>query len=133
MQKALKDVHIAKARAADIEAVTAQVGSTTSIFISGPPLHGEGWTATSEGSVYGTYRGTEEVRTLINEEVIDRRFWCGLHAVFKDLVTYTDNDVQDAEVRAKNEEIDTALTALQPLIADPEIARLIEKKQIRLR
>eukprot|EP01045_Picozoa_sp_COSAG04_P015840 COSAG04_NODE_1282_length_7399_cov_9.510822_5_plen_1136_part_00 len=74
VQKALKDVHIAKARAADIEAVTAQVGSTTSIFISGPPLHGEGWTATSEGSVYGTYRGTEEVRALINEEVIDRRF-----------------------------------------------------------
>ena len=74
LQKITKDTKVAKRRAADIESVTAQVGSTEVLFISGPPIAGQEWSSQLEGSVYGTYRGTAEMRQLLNEEMVDRRF-----------------------------------------------------------
>jgi hypothetical protein len=74
LQRILRDANVGKARAADIKAVTEQIGDTEIIFLSGPPIPGDDpWTKTAT-SVYGTYRGDEQTRALINEEFVDRRF-----------------------------------------------------------
>ena len=74
LSKIMRDAHVEKARAADIKSVNAQIGDVELIFLSGPPHADAVWSKTKKTSVYGTYRGAAEIRALINEEVIDRRF-----------------------------------------------------------
>ncbi len=74
LSKILRDTHVEKARAADIKSVSEQIGDVELIFLSGPPHSDAVWSKTKKTSIYGTYRGAAEIRALINEEVIDRRF-----------------------------------------------------------
>lgn len=74
LSKILRDTHVEKARAADIKSVNEQIGDVELIFLSGPPHSDAVWSKTKKTSIYGTYRGAAEIRALINEEVIDRRF-----------------------------------------------------------
>jgi len=60
----LKDTHIGKARALDIESVTEQVAGVELVFISGAPHQSGTWSTTEKTSVYGTYRGDQPTRSL---------------------------------------------------------------------
>lgn len=74
LSKILRDAHVEKSRAADIKSVNNQIGNVELIFLSGPPHSDAVWSKTKKTSIYGTYRGAAEIRALINEEMIDRRF-----------------------------------------------------------
>lgn len=74
LSKILRDAHVEKSRAADIKSVNEQIGDVELIFLSGPAHKDAVWSKMQKTSIYGTYRGAAEIRALINEEVIDRRF-----------------------------------------------------------
>ena len=57
------DARVAKGRVQDIKSVSAQMAGTEMVFISGPPS-GATWSKNDTNSVYGVYRGTDQVHSI---------------------------------------------------------------------